>query len=172
MYRDGVARADAAGQQIVRDPALADAIRDKDQERIQTRLQEVAATADTAKVLLELDGQGAFESGGDPVVAPARNALQDQDGRPVGRLVTSVEGATGFAAQFAELNEAETVIAQGRDVLAASSPQFTRVPLPAEGHVNVADTDYRVKAFPLEAFEGAPLTMSILLAGRRRLAAQ
>ena len=35
-----------------------------------------------------LDGPGTFEFGDEPGVAPARNAIVDQDGKPLGRIVT------------------------------------------------------------------------------------
>jgi diguanylate cyclase (GGDEF)-like protein len=163
LYRDAVRDADAAGQQIVRDRGLAAAIRDKDQARIQSRLEESAQSARVAKVLLELQGQGAFETGGDPAVAPARNALQDQDGKSVGRLVTSVDTAMEFASKLADTAELGVVISQKGSVVAASQPELGRVTLPDDGGTTVDGTDYRVKAFPVPAFDGPPLTMRILL---------
>ena len=49
---------------------------------------DAARKAGARRVLLDLDGPGAFEFGTEPGVAPARNSLSDQDGKPLGRLVT------------------------------------------------------------------------------------
>src|SRR4051794_33423327 len=100
QYRSLSRDADAAGQEIARDQDLAAAIRDRDEGRIQSQLEQAASDAGAKKVLLELAGQGKFETGVDPAVAPARNALQDQDGKPVGRLITSVATANEFATRL------------------------------------------------------------------------
>jgi diguanylate cyclase (GGDEF)-like protein len=163
LYRDSARDADAAGQQIVRDRELATAIRDKDQARIQSQLEQASQSARAVKVLLELQGQGAFETGDDPAVAPARNALQDRDGKPIGRLVTSVDTAMLFASKLADTAEVGVVVSQRGDVLAASRPELARQSLPDAGGVTVDGTDYRAKAFSVQAFEGPPLRMHILL---------
>ena len=56
-------------------------------------------------MLLDLDGPGRFDAGSDEGIAPARNAIVDQDGKPLGRIVTSVARATTFATRLEEVAE-------------------------------------------------------------------
>jgi diguanylate cyclase (GGDEF)-like protein len=163
QYRGLSRQADAAGQEIARDQDLAAAIRDHDQGRIQSQLEQASSAAGAKKALLQLEGQGAFETGVDPAVAPARNALEDQNGKPVGRLVTSVSTAMEFATRLADTAEVAVVISQRGSVLAASRPDLVRRKLPEEGDASLDGTDYRVRAVRLQSFEGPPLTMRMLL---------
>src|SRR3954454_5031061 len=118
QYRNLSRDADAAGQEIAGDQDLAAAIRDRDQARIQSRMTSAATASGADRALLRLDDQGEFETGTDPAVAPARNALQDQDGKPVGRLVTSVATATEYATRLANTAEVAVVISQNGSVIA------------------------------------------------------
>src|SRR4051794_11338215 len=89
LYRDSTNQANAAGKAIVADDGLTKAIAKKDQAAIQARLDQAAVKVKARKVLLDLTGPGKFEFGTEVGVAPARNALQDPQGKPLGRLVTS-----------------------------------------------------------------------------------
>src|SRR3954447_10967228 len=83
LYRQSTGQANAAGQAIVRDVALRRAIADKDPRAIQKALDKASRAAGARRVLLELNGQGAFPVGTEAGVAPARNALQYQNGKRV-----------------------------------------------------------------------------------------
>src|SRR3954470_18518331 len=94
LYQDSIAEANDAGKAIVADDGLKTAIAKKDSAGIEARLDAAARDVGVRRVLLELQQQGAFEFGDrDSAVAPARNALRDQNQRPLGRLVTSVDTA-------------------------------------------------------------------------------
>src|SRR5688572_16299596 len=126
LYRDRERRAGAAGREIVSDRALQAAITRREAAAIESRLEQVAREAGARRVILRLDGQGAFEAGAPPAVAPARNELQDQDGQPIGDVVTSVDSAEGYAAAVARLTEVEVAVSDGTGVLAATAPSLTR----------------------------------------------
>src|SRR5918995_222005 len=133
LYRESAERANTAGRKIVADDGLREAIADKDPERIQSRLDAAAERAKARRVLLRLDGPGDFEHGDEPGVAPARNAIVDQDGRPLGRIVTSVDTATSFATRLEDLAEVGVVIRQSDEVLGTSRPELARAELPERG---------------------------------------
>src|SRR5687767_7253762 len=63
LYRESGERASAAGNRIVDNDALQEAIAAGDQERIETRLEAAAKAAGARRVLLALDGPGRFEFG-------------------------------------------------------------------------------------------------------------
>src|SRR4051794_4199352 len=69
LYRASANLADAAGQTIVADAPLRQAIADKDDAAIQARLVDAARKARARRVLLALRGQGAYEVGSDTGVA-------------------------------------------------------------------------------------------------------
>src|SRR5215218_7272756 len=159
LYRDSADRANAAGRQIVADNGLREAIADKNPERIQSRLDAAARAAKARRVLLQLDGPGDFEVGDEPGVAPARNAIVDQDGRPLGRIVTSVDTATSFAAQLEEVAEVGVVIRQGDEVLGASRAELARAELPSRGDAELDGADVRVRTLRVDGFDGQEVSV-------------
>ncbi|MGH2969195.1 MAG: HAMP domain-containing protein, partial [Solirubrobacteraceae bacterium] len=163
LYRESAEVADAAGRAIVDDDGLRRAIADKDDRAIQQRLAAAARQADARRVLLELDGQGRYEFGTEPGVAPARSSLADPDDRPLGRLVTAVDTASTFATELAETAEVGVVILEGRELLGASRPELGRARLPESGSVEVEGTAYRVSTLEVRGFDGSPLAMRITL---------
>jgi diguanylate cyclase (GGDEF)-like protein len=159
LYRDSADRANTAGRQIVADNGLREAIADKNPERIQSRLDAAARAAKARRVLLQLDGPGDFEVGDEPGVAPARNAIVDQDGRPLGRIVTSVDTATSFAAQLEEVAEVGVVIRQGDEVLGASRRELARTELPSRGDAELDGADVRVRTLRVDGFDGREVSV-------------
>jgi diguanylate cyclase (GGDEF)-like protein len=163
IYRERERRASAVGREIVGDTALQAAISRRDTAGIQRRLEEVSHELGAQRVLLRLNGQGAFETGSPPAVAPARNELLNQDGDPVGEVISSVESAAGYTATVQRLTEAEAVLSDRNGVLAATTPAAGRERLPDRGSVEVASTDYRVTSFNVRAFDGGELTARLLI---------
>jgi diguanylate cyclase (GGDEF)-like protein len=159
LYRASATRANAAGRKIVNDQALREAIADEDPRRIEERLQDAARRANARRVLLQLDGPGQFEFGDQPGVAPARNAIVDQDGKPLGRIVTAVDTATSFATELEDTAEVGVVIRQGDQVLGASRPELARAELPASGDADLDGTDVRVRTLTVDGFDGRDLAL-------------
>ena len=62
---------------------------------------------------LRLDGEGRFESGDLPAVAPADLRLLDDQGNPAGRLTVAMESAEEFAHRIEELTGADVVVEEG-----------------------------------------------------------
>jgi diguanylate cyclase (GGDEF)-like protein len=159
LYRASATRANAAGQEIVDDDGLREAIADGDPARIDARLAEAARAAKARRVLLTLDDSGKFDFGDEPGVAPARNAIVDQDGKPLGRIVTAVDSATSFATALEGLAEVGVVIKQGDEVLGASRPELARAELPARGDAELEGNPVRVRTLRVESFEGGKLSL-------------
>jgi diguanylate cyclase (GGDEF)-like protein len=163
LYRDSTNQADSAGQAIVSDDGLRMAIAKKEPARIQAQLDKAARKVKASQVLLDLTGPGKFEFGNEIGVAPARNALQDQDGKPIGRLVTSVDSVTSFAQQLESTAEVGVVIVQDDHVVGSSRPELTRADLPDKGSVEIDGTKYRVSSTEVDAFDGRKLKMLLTL---------
>jgi diguanylate cyclase (GGDEF)-like protein len=159
LYRDSADRANAAGRQIVADDGLREAIADENPERIQSRLDAAARRAKARRVLLRLDGPGDFEHGDEPGVAPARNAIVDQDSQPIGRIVTSVDTATSFATALEDVAEVGVVIRQGDEVLGVSRPELSRAQLPASGDAELAGAEVRVRSLRVDGFDGQEISV-------------
>src|SRR5829696_7645789 len=123
------------------------------------RANAAARREKARRVLLRLDGPGDFEFGDEPGVAPARNAIVDQDGQPLGRIVTSVDTATTFAAQLEEVAEVGAVIRQGDEVLGASRPELARAELPGSGDAELEGTDVRVRTLRVDGFDGREVSL-------------
>jgi len=162
LYRESADRADAAGRAMVADEGLQRAIADRP-ATVQQRLAAAARAAGARRVLLELQGQGTFEVGAQPGVAPAANALTDPQGQPLGRLVTAVDTAGTFASELERTSEVGVLVLQGRETLAASRPELERAALPASGSVEIDGTDYRVSTLRLGGFDGGPLAIRLTL---------
>jgi diguanylate cyclase (GGDEF)-like protein len=159
LYRNSTTRANVAGRKIVNDQALREAIADEDPRRIDARLQDAARRANARRVLLQLDGPGQFEFGNQPGVAPARNAIVDQDGKPLGRIVTAVDTAMSFATGLEDTAEVGTVIKQGDQVLGASRPELARAQLPSSGDADLDGVPVRVRTLNADGFDGRNLAV-------------
>jgi diguanylate cyclase (GGDEF)-like protein len=162
LYRDSATEAGDAGQAIAADVPLGRAIAKKDPTAIQARLDLASRRVGARRVLLELTGPGKFEFGTEVGVAPSRNALRDQNDRPLGRLTTSVDSVQSFAAKLESTAEVGVVIVQGGKVLGASRPDLTRGDLPTKGSVDIDGTDYRVRSVDVQGFDGRQLTLRII----------
>ncbi len=164
LYRHSATRANAAGRAVVADDELREAIADEDPARIQARMEDAARKARARKVLLILDGPGQFEYGAEPGVAPARNAIVDQDSKPLGRIVTAVDSATTFATNLEDIAEVGVVIKQGDDVIGASRPELASADLPERGgDADVAGTETRVSRLRVDGFDGRELSVLVTL---------
>jgi diguanylate cyclase (GGDEF)-like protein len=163
LYWMSSTRANAAGKQIVQDPALLRAIAERNPTAIESRLADAARAAGVRQVLLRLTGQGRFSFGAEPGIAPADNALEDPNGAPVGRLVTAVDTAPSFVATFARTTAVGAVIEQGDEVLASSSPEMGRARLTGSESGTVAGREHRFQDFKVDGFDGGDLTMRIAL---------
>src|SRR5829696_8545905 len=163
LYRESSARANTAGRAIVGDQGLRRAIADKEPGAIETRLDAAARKAGARRVLLELDGPGRFEFGTQPGVAPARNAIVDQKGRPVGRIVTAVDTAASFASELEKIAEVGVVVEEGDKVLGASRPELTRAKLPQSGSVDLDGTEQRVSTLKVDGFDGRELALRVTM---------
>lgn len=161
LYGQSASRADAAGREIVQDEGLRAAIADEKPNEIQSRLDAAAKRLKARKVLLDLDGPGPFEFGPDEGVAPARNAIVDQDGKPLGRIVTSVDSANSFASRLEGLAEVGVVILDGDRVVGASRPDLAAERLPAKGSVELEGQKLRVATLEVGGFDGQELTMRV-----------
>ena len=166
LYRQSSDQANAAGRMIVADEALRAAITNGETEAVQESLSAAAREAAARKVLLELDGEGGFEYGAEAGVAPARNALVDQDGKPLGRLVTSVDTATTFATRLENIAEVGVVVLQGRGVLGASRPELERTRLPASGDAEIEGRPVRVSTLEVDGFDGRRIALRLTLPER------
>jgi diguanylate cyclase (GGDEF)-like protein len=162
LYRESAVRADAAGRAMVDDDGLRRAIVEQPGE-IEERLAAAARGAGVRRALLELEAQGRFESGTQPGVAPAGNALIDEGGRRLGRLVTAVDTAASYATELENTAEVGVVILQGREVLAASRPELARGRLPESGSAEIGGASYRVSTLEVDGFAGRRLAIRLTL---------
>jgi diguanylate cyclase (GGDEF)-like protein len=163
LYRDAATRANDAGGKIVADEALRRAIADKDSAAINTALTAASRKAGAKRVLLDLDGPGRFTYGNEAGVAPARNNLTDQNGQPLGRLVTAVESAESFAEGLDQTAEIGVVVLDGKQLVAASRPALARETLPESGSADVDGSEYRVSTLKVDGFDGGDLQMRLAL---------
>ena len=162
LYRESADRADAAGRAMVEDDGLRRAIVNEPGE-IEERLGAAARAAGARRALLELQAQGRFEYGTQPGVASAGNALIDEGGRPLGRLVTAVDTAATYATELENTAEVGVLVLQGREVLAASRPELARGTLPESGSVEIGGTGYRVSTLKVDGFDGQELAIRLTL---------
>src|SRR5215212_4708075 len=162
LYRASAAEASDAGRAIASDRQLGKAIAGKDATAIQARLDQVSRRVGARRVLLDLTGPGRFEYGTEVGIAPSRNALRDQNNRPLGRLTTSVDSVQSFATKIDDTTEMGVAIDENGKVTGVSRPNLAHGDLPDDGAVDLDGTQYRVRSVGVRGFGGQPLTMRLV----------
>jgi diguanylate cyclase (GGDEF)-like protein len=165
---DYAAQERAAGRvarALVRDQALADAIRARQPSRIRARLRQLAAAHHAARVLLTVTGVGRFGAGAGGVVAlaPTRRTVNAGDGRPIGTIAVSTATAEAFADALRRHHGTEAVITERGRVVGSSLAAPPRTKLPDRGNLDVGGAHYRVATFPQQSFTGVPLKVHQLM---------
>jgi diguanylate cyclase (GGDEF)-like protein len=160
VLRELEADAGEVAQTIGGDQRLADAVRESERA-VQRRLDTLTRQAEARYVQLRLAGEGRFESGALPGVAPAARRLVDEQDRPSGRLTVAILSPEQYGNRIAKLTGADVVIEEGSTRLASTRPTAPS-DLPDKGGAAVDGTDFRVKSFEAPAI-GSEVTVRLLL---------
>ena len=161
IVRELEAQAGELANRIGRDQRLADAVQTSEERQIQRRLDQLTKEAEAHYVQLQLTGEGRFESGALPAVAPAERRLVDEQNQPTGRLVVAMLSPEQYANRIATLTGADVVIEEGDTRLASTRPTAP-AELPEEGGAAVDGTDFRVTSFEAPSI-GGPVVVRLLL---------
>lgn len=149
----------AAG--VVRDPAVAAALRSGDQAVLRRALEPVLARG-ARRIRVSDQGRVLADAGDQSAVLPARVEATDQ-----GRALALVEVSTALAREFAvsarRVTGEEVVVRRGDRTLAATAPRvaaidFANVP----ATVRVDGRNYRTSTFPARDFAGRQLRITTL----------
>jgi diguanylate cyclase (GGDEF)-like protein len=160
ILRELEVQAGDVAQTIGGDQRLADAVRESERA-VQRRLDTLTRQAEARYVQLRLAGEGRFESGALPGVAPAARRLVDEQDRPSGRLTVAILSPEQYGNRIAKLTGADVVIEEGSTRLASTRPTAPS-DLPDKGGAAVDGTDFRVKSFEAPAI-GSEVTVRLLL---------
>jgi diguanylate cyclase (GGDEF)-like protein len=160
ILRELEAQAGEVARTIGSDQRLADAVEDSERA-VQRRLDTLTKEAEARYVQLRLTGEGRFESGGLPGVAPAERRLIDEEERPTGSLTVAMLSPEQYGNRIAKLTGADVVIDEGSTRLASTRPTAP-TDLPDEGGAAVDGTDFRVRSFDAPAI-GSEVTVRLLL---------
>lgn len=146
---------------IVRDPAVAAALRSGDQAALRRAL-DPALTHGARRIRVSESGRVLADAGNPDAVLPVRVAATEQ-----GSTLAVVEVSTALASEFAaaarRVTGEEVVIRRGDSTLAATDPKlaslaFASVP----ATTRIAGRDYRTSTFTARDFAGARLQVTTL----------
>jgi diguanylate cyclase (GGDEF)-like protein len=165
VFKDELAQAAAAADDIGGDQRLADALDAGDRKAVQARLDVLARQATARFVELKLDADGSFEAGMRPAVAPAARRLVDNQDHPTGQITVAMSSPRQYAARISVLTAAEVVIAAGDQQLATTQSNADAATLPDRGPVKVGGVEYRAASFRASAV-GGPIAISLLIPNR------
>lgn len=154
-------RAADLARSVVRDPAVAVALRSGDEAALKRALEPALARG-ARRIRVSDGGRVLADSGNPDAVLPARVAATDQ-GRTLALVETSTALAGEFAAAARRVTGEEVVVRRGNTILAATdpslaSPAFAAVPATAR----IAGRDYRTSSFSARDFAGARLQVTTL----------
>jgi diguanylate cyclase (GGDEF)-like protein len=144
------------------DVQLATAIRDKKQDAVKARLEQIASETGAERIKLEVDGQGSFVVGRSDVVAPYVSDLSDARGREIGRLTISTTSAPEFAARLLRLLAVQVRIDENGRVVTATLPAARGADLPDRGEIELNNSSYRTTFFAAPAFDGGENEIRLL----------
>ncbi len=146
---------------IVRDPAVAAALRSDDQAALKRAL-DPALTHGARRIRVSKGGHLLADAGNPDAVLPARVAATEQ-----GSTLAVVEVSTALAGEFAaaarRVTGEEVVIRRGESTLAATDPKLASLTfkdVPAT--IRARGRDYRTSTFSARDFAGAQLQVTTL----------
>jgi hypothetical protein len=160
----------AALHRVGRDPTLLRLVRSADATATRAYVaREFAAVwyhLHVSRVRVLHGARIVAETGVPFTVAPVQMALHGPGGRVAGTLQVAIQDEIGFV-RFMRRNYGVDVVVRGRvpGHVRTSLPAAASVSLPAAGSVRIAGQRYRVSSFHDHAWNGEPVTVSILQRG-------
>jgi diguanylate cyclase (GGDEF)-like protein len=161
ILRELEVEAGVVAQTIGEDQQLADAIETGERRPVQARLDEMAKEAGARFVQLRLTGDGQYQFGGLPAVAPATRRLINEEQETTGRLTVAMLSPEQYANRISRLTGADVVIERS-NIRVTSTSAAAPTDLPDEGAAAVEGTDFRVTSFEAPAV-GGDVTVLLLL---------
>jgi diguanylate cyclase (GGDEF)-like protein len=150
-------------RRIARDRTLAVVLRAREEPAIRTRLGVLTRRSEARQVRLRIDRIGTFDTGRGPSVG-VRSAPLANGRRTVGRLTVAMTAAQAFADRLHRLLGVEAHIAGPRALVATTlDADRWRGSTPGHGGMEIAGREYRSASFRTPGFDGAPLTVTLLL---------
>jgi diguanylate cyclase (GGDEF)-like protein len=143
---------------IVKDPALADAIRAHRSPAIDARLTTLARRLGAVKAALDLRGIGRFETGTGTAVGATRRPI-DNESSSIGTIAVSTRSAQSYADELRTFNQVHAVITQRGRVVASTLVGRPPASLPGAGDVDLDGAHYRSASFDAHSFDGPLLSV-------------
>jgi len=154
----------AIDAKIGKDDVFTSALERGDHERAAKRARQLVKFRGVARIVVVRDGHIIVRAGSARAIAPAIRPVTSSTGRPLGRLEVSVVDARTYVGRVKELTGLDTVVRDGRTVLASTLPALgTREP-PFDGdEISVGGRRYRTVSFNDPAsFVGGHVRVSTL----------
>jgi diguanylate cyclase (GGDEF)-like protein len=134
---------------ISKDSVFVAALQDGDRKRAAERARQLVKRGRVKRIMLVRDGRVLVRAGDRSAIAPATRRVQSSSKRDLGVLEVSVVGAKEYARRVLEIAGLQTVVLDGRRVLASTVPKVRADELPRENgqEITVGGSDYRVVSF-------------------------
>jgi diguanylate cyclase (GGDEF)-like protein len=135
-----------------------------DHERAAKRARQLVKFQGIARILVVRDGRVIVRAGSDRAIAPAIRPVRSSSNRPLGNLEVSVIDAPSYARRVKELTGLDTVVRNGRAVMASTLPALGGRDVPRDGgEIRIGGRDLRAVSFiDPGAFPGQHLRVSTL----------
>ena len=162
LFKEFRDRAEAGARAIGQDERLSGAIESGNRDRIQKRLESLAAESSAVRAVMTLDGVGRFEVGRREAVAPARTKLIGAKGASAGKLDVSVITAEDYARLLKRVTGTEAVVTTGRGMAAATLDSAGAKRLPVRGEVDLSGRSWRLTGFDGQGFGDERVSVRLL----------
>lgn len=151
---------------IASDSVFTSSLEKGDRKRAAKRARQLVKFQHIARIVLVRRARVVLQAGDRSAIAPAIRQIQSSSKRSLGRLEVSVIDAKSYARRVKQITGLETVVRDGRAVVASTLPALGARELPVDGdQVGVDGREYRVVSFSDPTpFVGQRLRVSTLRA--------
>ncbi|HEX4465967.1 MAG TPA: hypothetical protein VH025_02165 [Solirubrobacteraceae bacterium] len=163
VYREGVfsERTASAKALIGQNVALREAVEHEDPAAAKTAAEALIATGHMTNLRVVTETGRTLVDIGGPALTPLNGTVENADGEPIAKYLTSVWSDVGFIAENNGLAQGQVSLRYQEKTIASSFP-LPDGPLPNEGKITIKGIEYQYTSFPAARYPSGAMRVYLL----------